>query len=217
MQCYTRANKDPRTVYGVTYKNPPYRYYHQRPTFIPEPARNARPWVPEGVPFPHHLYSEKRLLVIPDDPPVHREKKMKEMLAAVNVTNWTSGRDVKCLGARMSKFSETMKYSIQSTYRDHYPGFYLGAEPKRHPNRTASAGATPTTYHQVPYPKPRDHPFTIQNYAPPEDDTDDPSTRCELITVPHYIPCPFPGLPVSKSYKSTLPVENKSQKMGWVE
>ncbi|KAH9495090.1 hypothetical protein Btru_018134 [Bulinus truncatus] len=191
MLCYTRVNKDPRTVYGVTFKNPPYRYYNQRPRWIPEPARNARPWVPEGIPFPPQLYSERRLLVIPDEPPVHRERKMKEMLADLNVTNWTTGQDVRCLGSRRSKFSETIKYSIQSTYREHYPGYYMGAEPRRHPNRTAAEGTTPASYHLVPYPKPCDHPFTIQNYSPPEEDDVDPNTRrhkqCNGLNKPaHY-------------------------------
>ncbi|CAL1527257.1 unnamed protein product [Lymnaea stagnalis] len=215
MQCFTLGHKYPRTTNGVQLKPPPPRYYKQRPRWIPEPSRNARPWVPEGVPYPPQFYTLRRLLVIPDDPPMHREKKMTEMLEAINVVNWTTSKEMKALGPRRSKFQDTLKYSTQSTQRHSYPGYWLGKELRRHPNRVASEGATPTTYHLVPYPRPKDHRLTIENYDT-SGGPEDPSTRCRMFTVPHYVPDPYPGTPLPEGIQK--PEEKPStSKMHWIQ
>ncbi|XP_059168399.1 uncharacterized protein LOC131950312 [Physella acuta] len=214
MQCFTRGEKRPRTTYGAHYQEPLSHYYFQRPRWTPEPARNARPWVPEGIPYPSHIYPIKRLLVVPEEPPVHRERRMGEMLEAINETNWTTSQKEKHYGSRKSKIVDSLKYSKESTQRDHFPGYWMGKELRRHPNRFASAGAAPEVYHLVPYLKPKDHPLTLQNY---DDNCDpyDPNKRCCMTTVPHYLCDPYPGTPLPDHF--VKPPEKPSiSKPGWV-
>ncbi|KAK3774834.1 hypothetical protein RRG08_018825 [Elysia crispata] len=191
MQCFTYGHKYPRTTLWTKYQTPPPESYKKRPPFIPEPTKIGRPYCPDVTPYPKNILDVSFLMYKPPLEAVHRERKMDEMLEHINRVNWSCGQDAKLLGRRKSSISDSLCYSLQSTYRAHYTGYKLTKPPTVRPFRTYSVGITPCTYPK-PYVPTAEHPYTLGNYFP-ELPNVDATERCGIHTVPLEIPAPFPG------------------------
>ncbi|BFZ23155.1 hypothetical protein BsWGS_26194 [Bradybaena similaris] len=195
MQCYTAAHRYPKTTSMYDYRAPPLSAYKKRRFFRPEPDKIGRPYCPDGVKMPAPWTNVKRIMYNPVDE-LHREMHMDEMLPFMNKTNWTCGQDMQEFGSRKSKLSDSKKYSLQSTYRSHYPGYWMGIEPRRNPCRYSTAGIAPELYTVLPYVPPKCHPLIVKPPVPREEPIDDPNAGCGRVTVPHYVLEPYPGPPL---------------------
>ncbi|CAG5115116.1 unnamed protein product [Candidula unifasciata] len=216
MQCYTRAHRYPRTTSMYDYRAPPLSAYKKRQFFRPEPDKIGRPWCPDGVKMPAPWEHIKRIQYNPVNE-LHREKHMDEMIPFMNKTNWTCGQDMQNFGSRKTKVADSKKYSLQSSYRAHYPGYWLGIEPRRNPGRFARPGIVPELLSVRPYVKPECHPLIVKPNVPWELPVDDPNVSCGRVTVPHYILEPYPGPQVPVHLRKEPPKVETVDRMGLVE
>lgn len=192
MQCFTYGNKYPRTVLWSTYRPPPPESYKKRPHFLPDPTKIGRPFCPDVKPYPKNIVDASYLQYNPPLEAPHRERKMDEMLAHINKVNWSCGQDAKRLGRRRSVLSESLHYSLQSTYRSQFTGHNVDKPPLIRPTTHYSVGITPCLTPRT-YVAPEQHPYTVGVYYRDLAQRTGEEVRCGKVTVPLEIPAPYPG------------------------